>query len=777
MRWSYVIPRLIIVAIVWAFLTWGKDPLMHYATVQTLQSVTGARVDVASIRSQVYPPRLVVDGVALASASRPGTNMVQFDSLELRLAGDPLLRRQFVVEEGHIRGVRFHTARSDDGQLDLPPEPEEENSEPSWMEEQLRSAGEEWLTGLLDQAKAQIDPNRLETYRTGTEVYEKWDQRFDEMTDRAKLLKPRFEQLKLEFDQARRGDPLRMVEQYLQIARKAEQLSMEAKAIREELTGIAPEVRVDFARLDQARQNDQQMVRETISMMKPDTRRVTESLIGQQMYLQLQQLLSWIELARQYKQELAEQTEPERQRGEDFEFPLLNPTPDFHLQNLTVSGEVEIDGELVPFEAQLADVTEDAPLLGRPCVFRLRTDSNSPITMMVTYDARLEKPVTQIQAAYSKPQGQPLATGKPEKAMLTARLGEVSWGMDLTVVEKQIAGRVQLQSVLHDASLTASEGIRPEFLTAAREALNSIHQVNASMNLGGTLLKPTMRIESDLGKQIVDGVQLAFAHQIDQARERLIADVNAYATNQVSKLSTRFSSEFQRLRDDNAELIAQVQEVQSIVATFRSGKVDINTLARTASNSQFLSDKQKQQVDRTMNDMNAVMSGGLPDSLARKIPGGSVENAIPNLINKSLPGDASRILSGPLSGSASPANGATGYGGQPVSGPLMGTQLPRSLGTLFPAVTAPNPAQANATGVEDTRPSNSVRDVFPGLRLSPPKQPNSPGALPVNTVGGSSGTQAQSGTASPISGLRGFGSFLNQPNPSNGTPTSSGTQP
>ena len=56
MRWSYIIPRLIIVGLLWGFLVYGVDPLLRYSTVQSLQTVTGAKVDVAELQTTYFPP-------------------------------------------------------------------------------------------------------------------------------------------------------------------------------------------------------------------------------------------------------------------------------------------------------------------------------------------------------------------------------------------------------------------------------------------------------------------------------------------------------------------------------------------------------------------------------------------------------------------------------------------------------------------------------------------------------------------------------------------------
>ena len=90
------------------------------------------------------------------------------------------------------------------------------------MTEKLTELGDEWLSSLEEQIKSQLDPNNLETYRVGTGVYEKWDVRFEELVARAKALEPRAKALRQEFDDAKQGDTLQQIEQYLAVAREAE---------------------------------------------------------------------------------------------------------------------------------------------------------------------------------------------------------------------------------------------------------------------------------------------------------------------------------------------------------------------------------------------------------------------------------------------------------------------------------------------------------------------------------------------------------------------------
>ncbi|MFO0429398.1 MAG: TIGR03545 family protein [Planctomyces sp.] len=606
LRWSYIVPRVFIVVAITSFIHWGLDPLLRWTAVQTLQSITGARADIGSLNTTFFPPGITLEKVALADAERPGTNLIAFDQLELSLAGQPLLRKQFVVDKGRLTGVCFRSQRADDGQLE-PTEDTPESSEPSWMSEKLRSMSDEWLANLTQDIREQLDPNVLETYRVGNTIYARWDDRFQEMSDRTRLLEPRFRDLKDTFENAKQGDPIQQIEQYLQAAQKAEQLTIEARQIQQELTDIAPEVRSDFSMLDQARKNDQQMVMRKVSLLRPDARRISETLLGKEMYLQLQKMLSWIETADSYHRSLKEQVKPPRPFGKEFQFEIQNPSPNFVIRELLVSGHVDVDGEQTPFEAQLCDVTENAPLLGSPCVLRLKATGRTPVQLKVCYDATTPQATTEILADYRNPEGRIFSAGRQDKVMFSGNLTDLSWNMQLRVTGSDLAGQVQLDSVLKDPLFTGGDDIRPELLEAAADAVSGISQIHAALDLSGTLKQPEMDLHSDVGEQISEGLQTAFSNQVRNAKKRLAEEINALASDQVSRLTLRFESEYDRLTTENAQLIRQAQEIQKIVASIRSGNMDTSTMIRQVRSSGVLPQKQQKQVDRAFNSLNNAM--------------------------------------------------------------------------------------------------------------------------------------------------------------------------
>jgi len=618
MRWTYIIPRLMIISLLWGFLAYGVDPLLRYETVQSFQSITGAKVDVAELTTTYFPPSFTIQRMALASAGRPGKNMVEFDELHVKLESHSLSRRRFVIEDGHIDGLRFDTRRPDDGQLEFTAEPAE--TDPSWVTEKLTELGDEWLSSLEDQLKSQLDPNNLETYRVGTDVYDKWDLHFEELVARAKTLEPRAKALKQEFDNAKKGDTLQQIEQYLVVAQGAELLVRDAQTFREDLKDIVPEVRSDFQLLNAARLRDQQKVKHTLALLKPDPRRISQALLGKTMYLRLQEILTWVETIRDYQHGLHAQLEPPRRPGRDFDFRAANPAPDFLLKQLRMTGTISINKESVPFKALLTDVTEDPILLGRPCIMSLRAAGSRPLQLKVTYDATQDTPVAEILADFRDTNSIPLRAGNADKACLQALLHDVTWQSRLVVIDHRIHGYLALDSRLENLKFSANKDVRPEIIEAANDVFSNLQTLNATVQISGTLRKPSIELHSDVGDQVASGVKLAFTHQLEVAKEILMAEITDYADEHIQTLKNRFAADYDRLLRDNAELIDKAAEVQTVVASLRSGHMDARGLVKQISSSNLLHDKDREQVKRAMKNVDAVLNGHIPSDLQSKIP-------------------------------------------------------------------------------------------------------------------------------------------------------------
>jgi uncharacterized protein (TIGR03545 family) len=77
MRWKYVVPRLVILAILAATVRFGLDPLLHYLIVTSGESAVGAKVDLASVETSLLDGRLELRGLQVANPESPMHNLLE----------------------------------------------------------------------------------------------------------------------------------------------------------------------------------------------------------------------------------------------------------------------------------------------------------------------------------------------------------------------------------------------------------------------------------------------------------------------------------------------------------------------------------------------------------------------------------------------------------------------------------------------------------------------------------------------------------------------------
>jgi len=738
MRWKWIVPRLLIAFSVWAFIHWGLDPLLRWTAVSALQSVTGARVDIRRVVTTFFPPSIDIQQTAVASARRRGRNLFEFDRMSLQLENRSLSQRRFVVSDGRIENLQFDTWRSDDGQLEKPATPVVE--EPSWASEKLKELGDEWLTQLSEQARAQLDPNTLETWRLGTAVYDKWDVRFEDLTDRAQELEPRVRSLSEQFKLAKEGSTVDQIEKYLEVAREADLVLQDARKLQNDLKQMAPEVRTDFESINQARLNDQQMIQQKIALLKPDGRRISQALLGRDVYLRVQEMLTWFELFRSYQSELTQQVQPPRNPGRTWPVLPVSPGPAFHARKLSLSGKMSIDRDLVPWQAVLSDLTSDPRLLGKPAVLEASAAGARPLQLKYTVDATTDVLRSELTAELRDPQGFALSAGRRQKARFSAGLSNLTWTAQVALSGNDMSGFIQLMSDIDGLSFEASDDVRPEILEAANEALHDIQTLDVVLALTGTLQKPDIVLSTELGDQIASGIQTAVMHQLDKARTRLLEEADRQATAQLARLRTRFGEEYNRLARENEQLITQVQEVTQLLATLRSGKVDPRAVIQQVSNSKLLKEKDRESVQRVLNGVNGVMQGQLPQELLGKLPfpKSNDSDTAPLMLPGMLPGSLPGLLPGLLQGiqqataeaeqKTAPARSIINSVMQPpakaATAEKARTIINSRLPGLLPALTTkPTPAAdsaADASGISapaaDDSDQNQLPLIIPGFK-------------------------------------------------------------
>jgi len=607
-RWSWLIPRLIIVALIWSVFAFGLDPWLRYTAVESTQAITGAKADIGAVTTGLFPPTFNLGKVALASVSSPGTNLIEFDKMQFRLQGQSLLQKTFVVEEAELTGVRFGTIRNDDGQLEILSDPDPDPDPPTWLEEKLQNIGDEWLDQLAVDVREQLDPNTLKTWRTGQALSIKWEQKIETLQHESNSIKPKVDRLQQQLDAAKTMRSVQQVQEYLQLAGEGEQLLRQTNQIQQRIQRLVPEVQQDFLRLDQARRHDQEQVVQKIRQLKPNPSRITESLVGPQMYRQLNEVLAWMEFSSNYQKKLRKQTRVVRYRGEDVQFQLRNATPRFLCRRMKLSGELFLDRQLMPFHALLTGVSSDPVLLDQPMVFHLSTAGDKPLQLAIRHDATTDVPRTHVIAKFHQSQPQSLRAGKSAGAVLTARLADLKWSARLLLMGSNINGQIQLDSNLNRVEFTSAT-ISPIMQNAITDVLQNSKTVDATIQITGNVQTPTVEIKSSLGERIATGLQPVFTNQAQQAKTLLSAKVAELAKEQKQRLSIKLNDRYQRLVADHKARLQQINGARQLLVSLQSGQASATTLFRQVSGNGILSSNKENQIHRQVEQSQKLLQG------------------------------------------------------------------------------------------------------------------------------------------------------------------------
>ena len=144
---------------------------------------------------------------------------------------------------------------------------------------------------------------------------------------------------------------------------------------------------------------------------------------------------------------------------------------------------------------------------------------------------------------------------------------------------------------------------------AVTNVFAGIDDVSASVQLSGTLRRPGISIQSDLGEQVATGLRSALTNQADQLKSTLTAQVNQLAAEQQQGLSALLNARYQELLNQHASTVKQIQGTQQLLAGFRNGSAKPEDVFRTVSESGILSNEKNKKLGREVQKASQFLDG------------------------------------------------------------------------------------------------------------------------------------------------------------------------
>lgn len=615
MRWTYLLPRAILIGLVWAFFQYGFDPVLRRGMIYTGQRAARAKVEIAGLETTFFAPTIKAVNVQVADRRHPWTNLVEFTGLSGKLELQPLLKRSFIVEEAVASGLQWGTKRADSGLLPGE-EPDLSDDSSSQMLENIKhellARGKDWLAGLGNRAKLDFDPNQFETVRLGRELEDRWPKEFDRYADELMALKQRIDELRKSV-KVKGGNELEKIERYGKVAQDVDQLLKELEQVKQQLARTLRQAQDDLQALNEAKSHDVLKIKEKADLLHLDPNEVTELLLGHELTNRLETAIGWVKFLRERIQLATDEPKPERFRGETVLFSRQQQLPLLLIRLLSVDGQGEFSGERLAFQGSISGITSNPKIHGQPIIIRIdavsadsaaqpgsvapssansiqlasaeagKPDSPSGLNVQLkaVLDYTNEIPVHQLLLSYKEPRPEERNIGKPESIQFAMASRASNCLANLKLVGDELSGRIDYQQALE--SLTAKLGTKrfqgdDRVLAVIQDVVSGIQKIDAQMQVSGTALKPQFKLRSSLGQDLSEGVNTAFARQLESGRRELLVRFEQEAAKRSEKLTQLYDEQLPKLTGQLNLNKGDIHEIAQACGIKLPGKIDIKGL-------------------------------------------------------------------------------------------------------------------------------------------------------------------------------------------------------
>ena len=557
-RWHYLVPRLVILALLMVLVWISADPLLKYAIVKSTESVTGAKVDVGQVKTSLFEGKIYISDLAITDPRDPMRNLLQADVAYLKMDPRRLLHKELIVEHGHSKQVMFGSPRTISGELkgrqyNTPMQPELQNV---FVRNAAPINSKLWLDQY--QTPSLLSAERdLEIIKVAASVKQKWRPIFEAQLHKITLARAQLETLP-RIDDGQIVNPLRDLEMNQQQRNKIQQLREDIAEARTELGQLKTAAEADRQLIAQAGERDGQMVGSMIQATMTDPNSLTQILLQNQQQEYASEVISWVQWFRNSLPNPEADFLDGEGRGTNIAFTGQTARPRFLVKTLDLSGQGSLAGQHHTFAGVLTNMTNEPMLHNEPTKFNLRAQGNHHLIVDCTLDRR--EPVWKDRMIVKCPEldAPSQMLGNSESLEIELADSRIQVDLDINMLGDQLGGTLHfshskcamLVNQLHQIAGGDEVKLR------LNQELLRINQFRTTATLGGTLDAPIVQFESDLGPKLAKAMDQIHRVQSEQQTAELRR-----------RLKTRFDTELQQVDAMLSENFSQLDKLLDGEAT------------------------------------------------------------------------------------------------------------------------------------------------------------------------------------------------------------------
>jgi uncharacterized protein (TIGR03545 family) len=584
-RWKAIGPLLLFLLLVGVLVWLFAEPVARDTTEEVSTELLGTQVDVGRLDIRAGEAAVDLGALQIADPFDPGRNLVEAETIRLKLNPEALAEKKLVVERFNLSGMRFGTTRK------TPARPVEGDG---FAPQALRSV-RQWagqfdvpllqLTPIDTIRQLALDPTRLGTVQAAQTLAGRTDsiRRALEQGFQGLGIRGTVDSARALARQLAGTDPKRLgldgTRQAIEDVRRTLAQVGEAKR---RLAGLETQVRggVDLlgaglGNLDEARRRDYAFARSLLRLPTFSAPEIGNAFFGRVSVDRFQQALYWAELARHYMPPgllPREDKGPDRLRasGTTVRFPKEQEWPSFLLQlgeiDFAIGGDSPLQGA---YAATVQGLTSAPALYGKPMVVRARRSAAGSAIASIDVDAVVDhvRPDRVRDSLAARLRGVKLPQFDIPGLPFRIDPGTGTSNLAFALRGDQVSARWGIGSNRVSWALDTTGRKVNELERLVWRVVSGLGDLAVTAELRGAIRSPRLSVSSNLDRAIAQRLDALVGEEVAKAERMVRAKVDSLVAARVEPVrrqvaEVRAQAE-QRVAGERERLDAVEQELQA----------------------------------------------------------------------------------------------------------------------------------------------------------------------------------------------------------------------
>lgn len=560
-RWKYAVPRFLLALAVLLSIYLGLNPLLRWGLETLGEQAFSTRIDIGQLNASLTKTEIHIDDFAVANPKVPNSNLFDAHEITLSLDTNALLRRKFVVRDGHVQGLRLHAQRDETAS---PVDHWQWNADG----DRLRHEADLWLealsTSLGEQLEAEVAD--LESVKLAKQLIETWPEEYQQLEARVHAVKARMESLRTLFNTRPESLPAGL-QHYQKTLAELEQLQQEMANLAKQIDDLPDRVESDRESILAATEQDVRKIEDRFESIRLDQETVTSYFLGPEMGRRVVTITEWVRWVRSHLPDEEPDFAGHRLRGINVLFAGRRPQPDFLIESLRLDGETTIDKKHYSFAAAAAGLTTQPQLYGRPAEIRAQLVGDVTFEVHALLDRTGQTPLDQIVINCPNLALPEMSLGREDAVALKLRPGNTHLWIGVNLSGDRVAGTMLLKQSGIELTPTVAESLGGQRLVDNLAlATESLKQIEVQVNLTGTLERPEWVLRSNLGASLTEGLNRAAIAELQYRRDQATQLVQTRIDKELNKFRNRLAIDEEILQTRLKLSESEIQQLAKLIA-------------------------------------------------------------------------------------------------------------------------------------------------------------------------------------------------------------------